>query len=1094
MPHRRPFRPQRSAALAAVLLVLALMPAFALAASGGWTLTRAPGSITDGAATDVNLVATNTSGGSDVGCIRLVLPAAFTVNSVTIDSVMSSPAHTWTADPPSGSGPTTLFLHGVTNGDRLKNDGDAVHFHVNVTGTPVGTYTWNATSYDHSDCSSGADTASLFVFVVPGAPPANNPPNAVDDGPFAGVANVDLVVNAANGVLGNDTDADGDSLTATLVGNPAHGSVVLDSDGAFTYTPNANWTGSDSFTYKAYDGAANSGTATVSLTITNAAPTAASDGPYSTAKNQPLSVGAGAGVLANDTDPDSGQSLTASAATGPAHGNLTLNANGSFTYTPNTGYDGPDSFTYHVSDGIATDTGTVTLTVTNGTPTAVDDSYSGLANLPLIVGAGTGVLANDTDPDGDSLTASVVSGPSSGVLLLSPNGGFTYTPIIGFTGIDTFTYVADDGTDTSAAATVTIAISNQAPVANDDSGSVIHDRTRSVNAAAGVLSNDTDANGDTLTASVVGGPSHGTLTLNADGSYDYTPDAGYVGTDAFTYQASDGAANSNVGTVTITVTNNGPVASGDTYASIHKNVAFTANAGAGVLSNDSDADGDTLTASVETGPAHGVLTLHPGGGFTFTPDAGYTGADAFTYQVSDGVATDTATATLTVSNDGPIANDDPSYTVHRNGSLTVGAGAGVLSNDTDANGDSLTASLVADVAHGTLALNANGRFQYTPTPGYTGTDSFTYVADDGSTTSAAATVTITVGNRAPAAGNDSYTARHDRVKVVGAASGTLANDTDADGDALTASIGTGPVHGSVSLNADGSFTYTPDAGFVGADSFTYDVSDGIATDNGRVDISVTNATPTAVSSSHSLLADTPLTVAAPGVLAGASDADLDALSAVLDTAPSHGSLALGADGSYTYTPDAGYVGNDSFRFRVTDGIATSAAHTVSLTIRGATPSPTPTPTPSPTETPAPTDTPLPTDTPAPTATPTPSTTPTATPTPTPTPVPAPSASAPGSPPPAGGGSTERFTIGGAGGAGGASSGTTDFSSLSTVLAGFGGLLQWAVPSLVLSLPGLLLVLAILAQVAGGAAWVPIVRRALGGSGVNRRRRPVGSRP
>ncbi len=180
------------------------------------------------------------------------------------------------------------------------------------------------------------------------------------------------------------------------------------------------------------------------------------------------------------------------------------------------------------------------------------------------------MLENDVDVDGDALTAALVVGPTNGTLSLDPNGSFTYTPNPAFSGSDSFTYVANDGTVDSNVATVTITVGavNDPPVANDDSYTTDEDTPLTV-AAPGVLGNDTDADGDALTAALVlgSGPSNGTLALNADGSFTYTPNADFNGTDSFTYRANDGIVFSNQATVTITVNavNDAPVAVDDGY-------------------------------------------------------------------------------------------------------------------------------------------------------------------------------------------------------------------------------------------------------------------------------------------------------------------------------------------------------------------------------------------------------------------------------------------------------------------------------------------------------------------------------------------------
>ncbi len=195
-------------------------------------------------------------------------------------------------------------------------------------------------------------------------------------------------------------------------------------------------------------------------------------------------------------------------------------------------------------------------------PVAVDDAYTTDEDTPLTVAA-PGVLGNDTDTDGDPLTAVLDSTTSNGTLALNADGSFTYTPNADFSGTDSFTYFANDGTSNSNLATVNITVNlvNDPPVANDDAYTTDEDTPLTV-AAPGVLGNDTDTDGDPLTAVLDSTTSNGTLALNADGSFTYTPNADFSGTDSFTYFANDGTSNSNLATVTITVNpvNDPPVA------------------------------------------------------------------------------------------------------------------------------------------------------------------------------------------------------------------------------------------------------------------------------------------------------------------------------------------------------------------------------------------------------------------------------------------------------------------------------------------------------------------------------------------------------
>jgi len=392
------------------------------------------------------------------------------------------------------------------------------------------------------------------------APAYAVPPVALNDA-YSTTRATPLVTTASNGVLANDTDIDTNhqTLTAQLTRSPQHGTLALNANGSFTYTPTGNFIGTDTFQYRARDATSQSNTATVTITVAavNNPPVAVNDA-YSTRKGTALSVNAASGVLANDTDPD-GNPLTAALVSNPAHGTVALSPNGSFMYTPAANFTGTDTFTYRANDGtLNSNTATVSITVTtvNSAPVAANDAYATGKGTPLAVSAANGVLANDTDPDGNPLTAALASNPAHGTIALSANGSFTYTPAAGYTGPDTFTYRASDGSLSSNTATVSITVSetDHAPAAVNDTYSTTGGIALTVDAAKGVLANDTDADGDALTAAVVTNPAHGTLVLNASGAFSYTPAQGYTGPDAFTYRAGDGTLTSNAATVTITIT------------------------------------------------------------------------------------------------------------------------------------------------------------------------------------------------------------------------------------------------------------------------------------------------------------------------------------------------------------------------------------------------------------------------------------------------------------------------------------------------------------------------------------------------------------
>ncbi len=816
---------------------------------------------------------------------------------------------------------TASVVSDVSHGTLTLNSNGSFTYQPDSGYSGTDTFTYKA-----NDGTADSSTATVTI-TVSAAPVAAADSYSVDE-------DKTLTVVAADGVLDNDTDADGDTLTAVIVSQPTHGAVTLKSDGSFIYAPNADFHGTDTFTYKANDGTHDSEAATVTITVNsiNDVPVAGNDS-YDIEVDGTLTVAADEGLLDNDTDADD-DTLTAVVITPPVHGTLTLNNDGSFTYEPDTGYHGTDTFTYKANDGtVDSASATVTINV-NAIPVVVDDTYSVDEDGTLTKDAATGVLANDTDADNDTLTVTVVDQPAHGTLNLNANGSFTYTPDADYHGTDTFTYKANDGTHDSEAATVTITVNsvNDVPVAVDDSYDIEVDGTLTVAADLGVLDNDTDADNDTLTAVVVTQPSHGTLTLNDDGSFTYEPDTGYYGSDTFTYRANDGTADSAVATVTIDV-NAIPVVENDTY-SVDEDGTLTKDAATGVLANDIDADNDNLTVTVVDQPTHGTLTLNANGSFTYTPDADYHGTDTFTYKANDGTDdSEVATVTITVNsvNDAPVAEAD-SYSVPVNGQLSVNAAHGVLANDSDADGDSFTATVVTQPTHGTLTLNADGTFSYTPDADYHGTDTFAYRINDGTTDSANATATIDVNTPANAV-DDSYSTSMNSQLSVDAATGVLANDTDANDDSLSVTVVTQPSHGSLALNTDGSFVYTPTSGYHGDDSFTYTVDDGYgASAEATATINV-NAVPTVVDDAYSLDEDGTLTKdATAGVLNNDSDADSDTLTVTVVTDPVHGTVSLNSDGSFSYTPDANYHGTDSFAYKANDGTIDSSNATVTITI------------------------------------------------------------------------------------------------------------------------------------------------------------------
>ncbi len=464
-----------------------------------------------------------------------------------------------------------LYLRGkrVSNAGVLANDTDPEDDTLTaelLTSPQHGTLTFNAdgtflytpdVNYEGPDVftyrahdgefHSNPATVSLTMTTSGNDFPVTLPDNylATEDTP--------LVVPTRNGVLANDSDSDGPSLAALIDTQPTNGSVNLNVNGRFTYTPNLNFFGVDTFTYRATDTINTSAPETVTITVAavNDPPLALPES-YLSPPGQTLTISQSSGVLANDSDPEN-SNISAILQSTTTSGTLNLSSNGSFSYTPNAGFSGSDSFTYQASDGaISSDVITVTITI-NSPPVALDDNYTTTEDSPLIKTVDAGLLANDIDTN--SLNVVLVSEPTNGTLSLSLDGSFIYIPKGDFNGIDTFTYRASDSYQESNLATVTLTVTavNDSPRTSDDAYETEVDQPLIIGSAQGVLANDIDVDSAGITATLTANTSSGILAFNSNGSFTYNPNAGFIGTDSFSYLASDGQATSGETRVTIEV-------------------------------------------------------------------------------------------------------------------------------------------------------------------------------------------------------------------------------------------------------------------------------------------------------------------------------------------------------------------------------------------------------------------------------------------------------------------------------------------------------------------------------------------------------------
>lgn len=422
-------------------------------------------------------------------------------------------------------------------------------------------------------------------------------------------------------------------------------------------------------------------------------------------------------VLANDADIDMGHSISLSGVSTPASGSKVSIVADKISYTVATNFFGVDQVTYTIVDnagGLSSALLSVNVLAVNDAPTAVADSYSVAEGATLNLGKTAGVLRNDTDIDGDDLSALLVSGVSHGSLTLNADGSLVYQHDGGEARLDSFTYRVYDGSNYSETVTVVITITavNDAPVASDDSLTLEEDTAN----VSYPLVNDVDADGDKLTITSASA-SHGTVNIGNDGSISYTPNEDFHGEDQINYCIEDAQGLTDCAVVHVTVIsiNDSPIALDDWVTTEFNQPVVIA-----VLANDSDSDGDSLSV-INIGQSIASVVLNADNTLTLMPPEDWSGELSFSYTISDGNEIEplTAQAMVTVIVEEDPVNNPP---VTQDDSLTVNDWLEVkilpLLNDSDPDGDDIRL-LSASVDIGQLTITGN-EISYTPVEGYMG--------------------------------------------------------------------------------------------------------------------------------------------------------------------------------------------------------------------------------------------------------------------------------------------------------------------------------------------------------------------------------------
>ncbi len=674
--------------------------------------------------------------------------------------------------------------YGTASGNRPDVVSAGKALSVAVTGLNPGT-TYYFAVVARNTAGQASPPSAEIAYTVPGTP---------NTAPVAAAGSLALAEDTEAALTLGASDAEEDSLSYSIASAPAKG-VLIGTPPNLTYRPAANQTGSDSFTFRAFDGVLHSAPATVSIAISPV-----NDPPAAAAKSVTVIEDTATGIALPGTDVD-GDTLSYIIVSPPGKGTLS-GSGANRSYQPAANATGSDSFTYKVSDGSmesAPATVSITITPVNDPPVATPRTATTAEDTAVPV-----VLAG-TDVEGASLSFAIASPPANGSLSGSPPN-LTYTPKANFHGADSFTFRVNDGSANSAAAAVGITVTpvNDAPVANSRSISTGR------NTAVAATLTATDVEGNALTYTVLSQPANGTLG-GSPPNLTYTPENGYTGSDSFTFRASDGTLNSGTATITISVTNinRAPSAHPKSLTTMPKRAV-------GVTLEGSDPDGNTLSYRITSEPENGTLSGTPPN-LSYRPRAKWSGEDRFTFVVNDG-STDSAEATVSVKvkkkNLKPVATRQ-SVTANQNGTLSI------VLEGSDPDGDALSFLVAAKPKKGSLS-GTPPNLVYTPQAGYRGKDRFTFQASDGFAKSRPALVEINVinpDNKAPVAQSATYDTPANKALPI------LLAATDADGDKITYRLTAKPASGKLKGKLP-KLNFRAKKGFTGTLTFTYVASDG----------------------------------------------------------------------------------------------------------------------------------------------------------------------------------------------------------------------------------------------------------------------------
>ncbi|MGY6404716.1 tandem-95 repeat protein [Vibrio parahaemolyticus] len=870
--------------------------------------------VTDGQLTDEAKVTVTVNPVNDAPIIKVDAVESITEDAVNTDTVVATLTVRDTDTP---EDQLTVSLENNSNGYFV-----LVGDEVKLTQAGV-----DAVNNDELNLKDLTISASVSDGVNPTANDSDSlVVNRVNDAPTVENAIADQVLSEdfdAYTIDLNEVFKDSDSsLEFSVSGNNSIQISIV--NGVATITPTADWNGSKALTFTATDPSGESVSQTVNFTVAPVADIVADKATV--VEDTPTIIK----VLGNDTFEGDGKVVSLDTNNGPANGTVSVNPDGSVTYTPNDNYHGTDSFTYIVTSGGVSESTTVSVDVTpaNDAPVAKDDTAITDEDTPVTID----VLPNDTDIDGDKLSIQSASVPETQGKVEIVDGKLVFTPAENFHGDAEITYTITDGALTDqATVNVTVNAVNDTPVVE----SSIADQTLAEDFTPYTIDlntafSDVDNVDGELTFSVSGNSNIQVAIVN--GIATFTPTADWNGSETLTFTATDSSGESISQTVNFTVA---PVA--DIVADKATVVEDTPTI-IKVLGNDTF-EGDDQVVSLDTnnGPANGTVSVNPDGSVTYTPNDNYHGTDSFTYIVTSGGVSESTTVSVDVTpvNDAPVAKDDIA-TTQEDTAVTID----VLPNDTDVDGDKLSIeSASVPKEQGTVEV-VNGKLVFTPAENFNGDAEITYTVTDGQLTDEAkVTVTVNPVNDVPTIKVDAVESiTEDAVSIDTVVAALTVRDTDTPEDQLAVSLENNSngyfvlVGNEVKLSQAGVDAVNNDELNLKDLTISASVSDGVnptASDSDSLIVNRVNDAPTV----ENAIADQELSEDFATYTIDLNDAFKDSDSALNFSVSGNSNVLVSIEnGIATISPTADWNGSETLTFTATDSSGESISQTVNFTV------------------------------------------------------------------------------------------------------------------------------------------------------------------